>query len=168
MTFFRCSTSFPITTLFTINLLKSESPSLTLTAITIKKKKMATQPLQALGRTAAAATGTAFGQDPRATQQSTLFQGVNDGPAKIVAKLTGVEDAGGKKGAEVDDSPYFTNNEAIPFPDPAHSKTVGGLPLVSDIFLLQKQQHFNRFKLLERMVHPCEFVFGEREREREE
>lgn len=32
----------------------------------------------------------------------------------------------------------------------AHSKTVGGLPLVSDTFLLQKQQTFNRSKNLER------------------
>ena len=34
--------------------------------------------------------------------------------------------------------------------DRAHSKTVGGLPLVSDTFLLQKQQTFNRSKNLER------------------
>ncbi|KAL3478176.1 catalase-like domain-containing protein [Aspergillus californicus] len=67
------------------------------------------------------------------------------------AKLTGVQGPGKR----VDDGPYFTNNEAIPFPDPAHSKTAGGLPLVSDTFLLQKQQHFNRSKMLERMVHPC-------------
>jgi catalase len=37
----------------------------------------------------------------------------------------------------------------------AHSKTVGGLPLASDVFLFQKQQTFNRSKNLERMVHPC-------------
>jgi len=55
-----------------------------------------------------------------------------------------------------DNAPYFTNNEGIPWPDPAHSKTVGGLPLASDVFLFQKQQAFNRHKLLERMVHPCE------------
>jgi hypothetical protein len=36
----------------------------------------------------------------------------------------------------IDDGPYFTNNEGIPFPDPSHSKTAGGLPLVSDAFLL--------------------------------
>ena len=34
----------------------------------------------------------------------------------------------------------------------AHSKTVGGLPLVSDTFLLQKQQTFNRSKNLERKL----------------
>lgn len=31
----------------------------------------------------------------------------------------------------------------------AHSKTVGGIPMVSDTFLLQKQQTFNRSKNLE-------------------
>ncbi|EDU41526.1 catalase [Pyrenophora tritici-repentis Pt-1C-BFP] len=42
-----------------------------------------------------------------------------------------------------------------PWPDTAHSKTVGGLPLASDVWLFQKQQTFNRSKNLERMVHPC-------------
>jgi len=59
-------------------------------------------------------------------------------------------------GMREDNAPYFTNAEGIPWPDPAHSKTVGGLPLASDVFLFQKQQTFNRHKLLERMVHPCE------------
>lgn len=31
----------------------------------------------------------------------------------------------------------------------AHSKTVGGIPMISDTFLLQKQQTFNRSKNLE-------------------
>jgi hypothetical protein len=44
---------------------------------------------------------------------------------------------------------YFTNNEGIPLPDCAHSKNIGGIPLVSDVHLLQKQQHFNRSKNLE-------------------
>ncbi|RHZ53006.1 catalase [Aspergillus thermomutatus] len=107
---------------------------------------MASHPLQAIGE----AVGGA-GADPRVMQLSSLFQGANDGPAKTAAKLTGVQ-ASGKR---ADDGPYFTNNEGIPFPDPAHSKTAGGIPLVSDTFLLQKQQHFNRSKNLERMVHPC-------------
>ncbi|KAL4813893.1 catalase-like domain-containing protein [Aspergillus spinulosporus] len=59
---------------------------------------------------------------PRAFKLSSTFQGANDGPARVAAKLTG----------------------AIPFPDPAHSKTAGGLPLASDTFLFQKQQHFTR------------------------
>lgn len=37
----------------------------------------------------------------------------------------------------------------------AHSKTIGGIPVASDVFLFQKQQTFNRSKNLERMVHPC-------------
>jgi catalase len=39
--------------------------------------------------------------------------------------------------------------------DRAHSKTIGGIPVASDVFLFQKQQTFNRSKNLERMVHPC-------------
>lgn len=111
---------------------------------------MATHPLQALGE----AIG-GVGGDPRALQLSSLFQGANDGPARTAAKLTGVQEPGKR----ADDGPYFTNNEGIPFPDGAHSKTAGGVPMISDTFLLQKQQHFNRSKNLERMVHPCMFPF---------
>jgi len=112
---------------------------------------MAQHPLQAIGQ----AIGEAGG-DPRPMQRSSLFQSANEGPATIAAKLTGVS----KGGKRADDGPYFTNNEGIPFPDPAHSKTVGGLPLISDTFLLQKQQTFNRSKNLERMVHPCWLLPG--------
>ena len=92
------------------------------------------------------------GADPRPVQRSTLFQGLNDGPATLAAQISGVS-SGGKK---ADDAPYHTNNDGIPWPDPTHSKTIGGIPIASDIFLFQKQQAFNRHKLLERMVHPCE------------
>ncbi|PVH69568.1 putative vegetative catalase [Cadophora sp. DSE1049] len=103
-------------------------------------------PLQAIQ----SAIGSAGG-DPRPLQRASLFNNANDGPAKIIAKVSGVQSGGIRE----DDGPYFTNNEGIPFPDPAHSKTIGGLPLASDTFLSQKQQHFNRSKNLERMVHPC-------------
>jgi catalase len=69
----------------------------------------------------------------------------------VIAKVSG-QVSGGKR---EDDAPYFTNNEGHPFPDPAHSKNIGGIPLMSDVFLMQKQQTFNRSKNLERMVHPC-------------
>ena len=69
----------------------------------------------------------------------------NEGPADIIAKVSG-HTQGGKR---EDDGPYFTNNEGIPLPDPEHSKTVGGIPVISDVHLLQKQQHFNRSKNLE-------------------
>lgn len=75
----------------------------------------------------------------------------NEGPMSIISKVSG-HSTGGKR---EDDGPYFTNNEGIPLPDAEHSKNVGGIPLVSDVHLLQKQQHFNRSKNLERMVHPC-------------
>ncbi|RYP68285.1 hypothetical protein DL771_006787 [Monosporascus sp. 5C6A] len=98
----------------------------------------------------AAAIGMAAQGEGRAPRMSHM-QGANEGPADVIAKVSGAVEGGKRE----DDGPYFTNNEGIPFPDPAHSKTVGGLPLASDVFLFQKQQHFNRSKLLERMVHPC-------------
>ncbi|KAM3414260.1 hypothetical protein BST61_g10915 [Cercospora zeina] len=79
------------------------------------------------------------------------LQSSNEGPADIIAKVSGHSQGG----IRADDSPYFTNDDGIPLPDPAHSKTVGGIPVASDIHLFQKQQRFNRSKLLERMVHPC-------------
>ncbi|KAH6874549.1 catalase-like domain-containing protein [Thelonectria olida] len=90
-------------------------------------------------------------QGERRAPRMSHMQSANEGPADIIGKVSGAV-ADGKR---EDDGAYFTNNEGIPFPDPAHSKTVGGLPLASDVFLFQKQQHFNRSKLLERMVHPC-------------
>lgn len=103
-------------------------------------------PLQAIGNAIGAET-----QGERRNPRMSHMQGANEGPADVIAKVSGAQ-AGGKR---EDDGAYFTNNEGIPFPDPAHSKTVGGLPLISDTFLLQKQQTFNRSKNLERMVHPC-------------
>jgi catalase len=110
---------------------------------------MMAHPIQAVQEMAGAA-----GADPRAVQRSSTFQGLNEGPAAIASKITGVV-SGGKR---VDDAPYHTNNDGIPWPDPTHSKTVGGIPVASDIFLFQKQQAFNRHKLLERMVHPCRSI----------
>ncbi|KAI0122391.1 heme-dependent catalase [Daldinia grandis] len=83
--------------------------------------------------------------------RATHMMSANEGPADIAAKISGCV-AGGIR---TDDAPYFTNNEGIPFPDACHSKTVGGIPVASDVFLFQKQQTFNRSKNLERMVHPC-------------
>ncbi|KAL8729454.1 MAG: hypothetical protein Q9166_004702 [cf. Caloplaca sp. 2 TL-2023] len=103
-----------------------------------------------LKATAEAIGSGAMANDPR-PNKSSLFMGANEGPAEIAAKISGVN-LGGKR---EDDSAYFTDNEGHPWPDPAHTKTVGGIPMVSDTFLLQKQQTFNRSKILERMVHPC-------------
>lgn len=64
-------------------------------------------PIQA----AAEAVG-AVGGDPRVAQRSTLFQGANDGPATVAAKITGMVSGGMRE----DNAPYFTNNEAHPFP----------------------------------------------------
>ncbi|KAK0752858.1 catalase-like domain-containing protein [Schizothecium vesticola] len=79
------------------------------------------------------------------------MQSANEGPVDIIAKVSGVV----KGDKREDDGPYFTNNEGIPLPDASHSKTFGGIPVASDVHLFQKQQHFNRPKPLERMLHPC-------------
>lgn len=93
----------------------------------------------------------AVGVDPRPMQRASTFMNANEGPAEIIAKVSGVQKAGVRR----DDAPYFTSNEGIPWPDPSHSKNIGGIPVTSDFFLMQKQQTFNRSKTLERMVHPC-------------
>ncbi|KAL5374976.1 hypothetical protein DPSP01_011556 [Paraphaeosphaeria sporulosa] len=109
-----------------------------------------TDPLRhPLEATAMAIQGAASGESraPRASH----MQSANEGPADIIAKVAGFV----KGGKREDDGAYFTNNEGIPFPDPAHSKTIGGIPVASDVWLFQKQQTFNRSKTLERQVHPC-------------
>lgn len=79
------------------------------------------------------------GGEQRAPRTSHMMS-ANESSFDIASKITGVT----KGGIREDDGPYFTNNEGIPLPDPAHSKTVGGIPVVSDVHLMQKQQHFNR------------------------
>lgn len=92
----------------------------------------------------------AMSGETRAPRASHMMS-ANEGPADIIGKVSGVV----KGGKRADDGLYFTNNEGIPWPDAEHSKTIGGIPVASDVFLFQKQQQFNRSKTLERMVHPC-------------
>jgi catalase len=103
-------------------------------------------PLQA---TAQAIQGAVSGEY-RAPRMSHMASS-NEGPADIIAKVSGAVQGGTRE----DDSLYFTTTEGIPWPDAEHSKTIGGIPVASDIFLFQKQQHFNRSKNLERMFQPC-------------
>ncbi|TRX89110.1 hypothetical protein FHL15_010027 [Xylaria flabelliformis] len=93
-------------------------------------------PLESIAQSIQSATSA----EHRGNRVSHLMSS-NEGPADIIAKVSGTV-SGGKR---VDDGPYFTNNEGIPFPDP----TIGGIPVASDVFLFQKQQHFNRSKILE-------------------
>jgi catalase len=66
-------------------------------------------PLQA---TAMAIQGGVQGEG-RAPRISHM-QSSNEGPADIIRKVSGAVQGGKRE----DDGPYFTNNEAIPFPDP--------------------------------------------------
>ena len=98
-----------------------------------------TDPLRhPLEATAMAIKGATSGESraPRAFH----MQSSNEGPTDIIAKVSGTT-RGGKR---EDDGPYFTNNEGIPWPDAEHSKTIGGIPVASDVFLFLKQQTFNR------------------------
>jgi catalase len=86
-------------------------------------------PLQAIQSTIGAAGG-----DPRPLQRALLFNNANDGPVKIIAKVSGVQGGGIRE----DDGPYFTNNWVFLSLTLRYSKTVGELPLASDTFLFQK------------------------------
>lgn len=61
----------------------------------------------------AAAIGAEVAGERRAPRMSHM-QSANEGPADIIAKVSGSV-TGGKR---EDDGLYFTNNEGIPFPDP--------------------------------------------------
>jgi catalase len=49
----------------------------------------------------------------------------------------------------------LTSNFGIPPGDATHSLNIAGHPVSSDTFLFEKQQTFNRSKIVERMVHAC-------------
>lgn len=71
---------------------------------------------------------------------------MNDGPAKTAARIAGLV----QKEMAMDDSPVYTSNFGQVLPDPVHSLNVGGLPVQSDAFLLEKQMAFDRSKISER------------------
>lgn len=65
-----------------------------------------------LKATAEAISGGVQGE--RRAPRMSHMQSANEGPADIIAKVSGAAQ-GGKR---VDDGAYFTNNEGHPFPDP--------------------------------------------------
>jgi catalase len=65
-------------------------------------------PLEAISQSIQSVAGEA-----RAPRQAHMGSS-NEGPADIIAKVSGSVQGGKRE----DDGPYFTNNEAIPFPDP--------------------------------------------------
>ncbi|RBQ82153.1 hypothetical protein VDGD_21080 [Verticillium dahliae] len=83
-------------------------------------------------RATAMAIGSQVTGERRAPRVSHM-QSANEGPADIIGKVSGAVPGGKRE----DDGAYFTNNEGHPLPDPAHSKTVGGIPVASDIHLFQ-------------------------------
>ena len=98
------------------------------------------------------------GVDPRPSQRSQFFSGLNDGPAATASRIAGLVQHGNAK----DDSPYYTSNFGQLLPDSGHPLNIGGIPYQGDALLLEKQQAFDRGKLMERIVHPCGWgAFGE-------
>ena len=98
------------------------------------------------------------GVDPRPSQRSQFFSGLNDGPAATASRIAGLVQHGDAK----DDSPYYTSNFGQLLPDSGHPLNIGGIPYQGDALLLEKQQAFDRGKLMERIVHPCGWgAFGE-------
>ncbi|KAJ3054262.1 hypothetical protein HK097_002247 [Rhizophlyctis rosea] len=103
-----------------------------------------------LNSSPAKAVADVLGVDPRVSQRASSFNQVNEGPASIAARITGVH-----KSQTKDDSPYITSNFGQAFPTVRHTIQIGGYPVSSDPFLFEKQQTFDRAKTIERMVHPC-------------
>jgi len=91
------------------------------------------------------------GVDPRVGQRTQFFSGMNDGPAATAARIAGLVQSSEAK----DDSPYYTSNFGQLLPDSGHPLNIGGIPYQGDPLLLEKQQAFDRSKLLERIVHPA-------------
>ncbi|KAI9005329.1 catalase-like domain-containing protein [Gaertneriomyces semiglobifer] len=103
-----------------------------------------------LGSTPVKKMADAMGVDPRPSQRMSVFNQVNEGPAAIASRITGVSQKQAK-----DDCPYMTSNFGQVAPSLTHTMNIGGYPVSSDVFLFENQQSFNRSKTLERMVHPC-------------
>ena len=100
------------------------------------------------------------GLDPRPTQRSQFFSGLNEGPAATAARIAGLV----QKDDAADNSPYYTSNFGQLLPDSGHPLNIGGIPYQGDALLLEKQQAFVRAKLMERIVHPAGWgAFGEYE-----
>jgi hypothetical protein len=52
-------------------------------------------------------------------------------------------------------TPTLTSSHGWPLGDCTHSYNIGGYPVVSDGVIFEKQQTFNRSKIVERAVHAC-------------
>ncbi|CAE7156271.1 unnamed protein product [Rhizoctonia solani] len=91
------------------------------------------------------------GVDPRVAQRNQAFSGLNDGPAATASRLAGLVQESHAK----DDSPIYTSNFGQPLHDSAHALNIGGIPYQGDALMLEKQQAFDRGKIVERIVHPC-------------
>lgn len=98
------------------------------------------------------------GVDPRPLQRTQFFSGMNEGPAATASRIAGLVSTEPAK----DNSPFYTSNFGQLLPDSGHPLNIGGIPYQGDALLLEKQQAFDRGKLLERIVHPCGWgAFGE-------
>jgi len=78
-----------------------------------------------------------------------------EGPREIMERLFDLDsckrtDEGGKEA-----HPPLTSNFGIPMGDIRYPLHIAGHPVASDVFMMEKQQAFNRAKIVERAVHAC-------------
>ncbi len=91
------------------------------------------------------------GQFQHMSMNQSPFMKSYRGPGQIIAESAGVMKP---TSSPTDSQPYITNNFGVPWPaDGAHALNVGGIPVTSDVFLFEKQQTFDREKVIERRVH---------------
>ncbi|KAL0228421.1 hypothetical protein RCL1_004564 [Eukaryota sp. TZLM3-RCL] len=72
-----------------------------------------------------------------------------ESPADIIARLTG------STPATPITNQFQTDSFGHILPSSSHALNIGNIPVVSDTFLFEKQQTFNRSKTTERNVHAC-------------
>lgn len=82
--------------------------------------------------------------EPSSSSESSLLDKV----AAIISPLTSTTTSS-------DVPPTLTSVNGYRLGDVTHSLNIGGYPVVSDGIIFEKQQTFNRSKLVERAVHAC-------------
>jgi len=117
------------------------------------------------GRDAAAGTTVAGGTTGSSSPGTTVGGVVSSVASAVHSALGGgintLTQGGKSDGTETGTSsgnkarPILTNDFGIPLADCTHALQIAGHPVVSDTVLFEKQQRFNRAKIVERAVHAC-------------
>lgn len=90
------------------------------------------------------------------TEAKAMMPQMGAKPSSIEQKHTGgAFSVDAAKALQIRGDNVATSNFGHIYPDTTHSLNIGGHILASDSMLMEKQQTFNRNKIVERMVHPC-------------